>query len=301
MQETAWLAQRFEDNRGHLKALAQRMLGSPSEAEDAVQEAWLRLARSSAGDIANLGGWLTTVVSRICLDMLRARKSLPQSSQDAEEPEADGPGGTGPEEEMLLADSMGPALTLVLDTLAPAERVAFVLHDIFAVPFEEIASVLGRSPEAARQLASRGRRRLQGRGESDPDVDKARRQRIVDAFLSASRHGDFQALLAALHPDAILRADAMAVQVAAARQAAGAPLLAPEVRGAKAVAEAFKGRASGARRALIDGSPGAVWTQQGRVRSAFVFDIRGEIIHSIDLVMEPERLGALGVEMLPGA
>jgi len=171
MQENAWLAQRFEDNRGHLKALAQRMLGSQSEAEDAVQEAWLRLARSTPGDIANLGGWLTTVVSRICLDALRARKTAPQSSQDADEVAADDPEGNGPEEEILLADSMGPALTLVLDTLAPAERVAFVLHDIFAVPFEEIASVLGRTPEAARQLASRGRRRLQGRVDTDPEVD----------------------------------------------------------------------------------------------------------------------------------
>ncbi|HKP97534.1 MAG TPA: sigma-70 family RNA polymerase sigma factor [Fibrobacteria bacterium] len=296
--EDGWLTQGFEENRSHLKGIAYRMLGSMAEADDAVQEAWLRLNRSEPGDIANLGGWLTTVVARICLDMLRARKVRPTAPQDADAL-ADLPAaGAGPEEELLLADSMGPALTVVLDLLAPAERVAFVLHDLFAIPFEEVAAILGRTPEATRQLASRGRRRIQGRGEAVPEADKARRQRIVDAFLQASRNGDFQALLAALDPDVVLRADDMAVRTAAANQRTGAPILAAEIRGAKAVAETFKGRARGAMPALIDGLPGAVWVDKGQVRCAFVFGVRGDRISGIDFVMEPEGLGTLKVEIL---
>ena len=300
MQEDSWLTQQFEEHRGRLNGVAHRILGSMAEAEDAVQEAWIRLNRSKERGIENLGGWLTTVVARICLDMLRARKARPVAPVDVDELDIDHAGGTGADEELLLADSMGPALTVVLDLLPPAERVAFVLHDLFAIPFEEIAGILGRTPEAARQLASRGRRRIQGREEVDPVIDRARRQSVVDAFLAASRHGDFQALLAALDPDVVLRADDIAVRTAAANQRTGAPTLAAEIHGAKAVAETFKGRARGAQRALIEGLPGAAWIFEGQVRCAFVFGIHGENIVAIDMVMDPARLGTLKVDILPG-
>jgi RNA polymerase sigma-70 factor (ECF subfamily) len=313
MQDIGGLADGFESHRGHLRALAYRMLGSAAEADDAVQEAWLRLTRTAAGEIANLGGWLTTVTARICLDMLRARKARPDAPWDDALPEGDraesgrGPEAfpaagpeAGPERELLLAEAMGPALLLVLDLLAPAERVAFVLHDLFAIPFEDVAAVLDRSPEAARQLASRARRRIQARDGLSPAEDRARSRRVVEAFLAASRAGDFGALLAALHPDAVLRADALAVQVASARRHAGAPDLAPEIRGARAVAEALRGKAQGAQPALIDGEPGAVWAQGGKVRSVFAFTIRDGRIAAIDLVMEPARLGALQVQIQTG-
>jgi RNA polymerase sigma-70 factor (ECF subfamily) len=298
MRDTTWLAGRFEENRSHLQAVAYRMLGSTSEAEDAVQEGWLRLSRSETGEIGNLGGWLTTVVARICLDMLRARKTradTPLDEDAAADPHAL---EEGPESERQLADAMGPALMVVLELLNPAERIAFVLHDLFALPFDEIAGILGRSPESARQLASRARRRVQGKAGEITAQDKAERRRVVDAFLTASRKGDFQGLVAILDPDVLLRADAKAVQVAAANKWGGAPVLAPQVRGAKAVAETFLGRAKGAQAALIDGVPGAVWAQQGQVRSVFAFAFREGKIAGIDLVMDPESLGAIQVEII---
>src|SRR5205807_1468412 len=211
MDEKDWLAERFEAHRAHVRAMAYRMLGSMPEAEDAVQEAWLRLSRSDTGEIENLGGWLRTVVARVCLDMLRSRRSRREEPLETHQPEsaADDAHRIDPEEETLLAESVGLALLVVLDTLAPAERLAFVLHDMFAVPFDEIAPIVGRSPAAARQLASRARRRVQGATAGGADVE--RRRAVVDAFLAASRGGDFAALLALLDPDIELRADAAAV------------------------------------------------------------------------------------------
>ncbi len=301
------LAQRFEDSRPHLAAVAYRMLGSRAEADDAVQEAWLRLARTDVGGVDNLRGWLTTVVSRVCLDMLRSRTSrredpLPDDERVA--PEA------GPEGEAVLADSVGAALLVVLDTLPPAERLAFVLHDLFAVPFDEIGTVLGRSPAAARQLASRARRRVQGAGADEPDppavesgglaaddgggADDAtpdpagRRREVVTAFLTASRGGDFTALLELLDPEAVVLADAAAV-------IAGAEA---EVRGAAAVAATFVGRAKAARLALLDGEPGLIWTHRGEVRMAFAFTVLDGRIAGIELIADPARIAAMGVEPL---
>jgi RNA polymerase sigma-70 factor (ECF subfamily) len=291
------LAQRFQEKRNHLRAVAYRMLGSLSEADDAVQEAWLRLSRTDASAVENLGGWLTTVVARVCLDMLRSRKARHEEPVGARVPDivASRDDASNPEHEALLADSIGPALLVVLDTLAPNERLAFVLHDMFAVPFEEIAAIVGRSPAAARQLASRARRRV--RGAAAPPTDVAQHRELVGAFLAASRDGDFDRLLAVLSPDVVLRADAKSVHVAAAYQDRGGPVLAPEVRGAAEVAHAFQGRATAALPALIEGEPGAVWAVRGQVRSAFVFTIAGGKITGIDLVMDDEHLGALDIEI----
>ena len=279
------LAQRFEDSRPHLAAVAYRMLGSRLEADDAVQEAWLRLARSDVEGVDNLRGWLTTVVARVCLDMLRSRTSRREEPLTSDERIAPDP---GPEGELLLADSVGAALLVVLDTLAPAERLAFVLHDLFAVPFDEIAVILGRSPAAARQLASRARRRVQGVGTAS-DAEAARRREVVAAFLAASRGGDFGALLALLDPDAVARADATAV-------IAGAEA---EVRGAAAVAGTFAGRAKAARLALLDGEPGLIWTHRGEVRMAFAFTVLDGRVADIELIADPARLSGMGVEPLP--
>ena len=295
--DESWLTERFGAHRARLHAVALRMLGSRSEADDAVQEAWLRVSGANARDVENFGGWLTTIVARICLDMLRSRKSRGEVEFDASAHEelADDEQDLGPEQELVLAESVGPALMMVLDTLAPAERVAFVLHDSFGVAFEEIAAILGRSPTAARQLASRARRRVR-EGAGAPGVDRDRQREIVGAFLAASRQGDFDALLAVLAPDVVLRADALAVR-AAARAGAGAPSLSDEVRGARAVAEAFKGRARGATTAVIDGAAGAVWAPGGRVRAAFVFTVQDRRISEIRILMEPARLSALDVEL----
>src|ERR1700694_343395 len=284
MIENDWLAEQFEENRTHLRTVAYRMLGSSSDADDAVQEAWLRLSRSGASDVKNLGGWLTTIVARVCLDMLRSRKSRREESFDAQvpEPAMSRENGTDPEHQALLADSVGLALLVVLETLGPAERVAFVLHDLFGMPFEEIAPIVGRSPAAARQLASRARRRVQGGG-SVPDADLTRRREVVDAFLAASRGGDFGALLALLDPDVVLRADTAAVQMGAAR----------EVRGADQVAETFSGRARAAQPALVNGAPGLVWVQHGRPRTVFDFTIAGGKIVAIKLLADPDRLRQL--------
>jgi RNA polymerase sigma factor (sigma-70 family) len=282
VDEPAWLAERFEQNRTQLRAVAYRMLGSASEADDAVQEAWLRLSRSDAREVENLGGWLRTVVARICLDMLRSRTSRREEPWAAHlpEPVASADSAADPEHEALLADSVGPALLVVLETLSPAERIAFVLHDMFGVPFDEIAPIVERSPEATRKLASRARRRVQGAPEIG-DVDRARQRRIVEAFLAASRDGDFEALLAVLDPDVVLRADSAAVAMGATA----------EVCGAAAVAETFEGRARAARPALVGGAPGLVWMQRGRPQIAFRFEFSDDRIVGIDLIGDPERLG----------
>jgi RNA polymerase sigma factor (sigma-70 family) len=281
MDDHDWLAGQFEEHRSRLRAVAYRMLGSAAEADDAVQEAWLRLSRSGAAGVDNLGGWLTTVVGRVSLDMLRARRARREDPLGDRLPDElpSHQGGGDPEQEALLADAVGPALLVVLETLTPAERLAFVLHDLFAVPFEEIAAVLGRSEAAARQLASRARRRVQG-APAAAAADPGRQRAVVDAFLAAARDGDFDALVALLDPDVVLRADAAAVQAGSAA----------EVRGAAAVAGTFSGRARFARPALVDGAAGAVWAPGGRPRVVFAFAIAGGRITGIDLVADPERL-----------
>jgi RNA polymerase sigma-70 factor, ECF subfamily len=284
-----WLAERFEANRTHLRAVAYRMLGSRSEADDAVQETWLRLSRSDTSRVDNLGGWLTTVVARVCLDMLRSRRSRREEALGDHVPDAIAArsDGVDPEEEALLADSVGLALLVVLDTLTPAERLAFVLHDMFAVPFDEIAPIVGRSSSAAKMLASRARRRVQ-QADTVPDTDLGRQRAVVEAFLAASRGGHFDALLEMLDPDVVLRADRAAV-------VAGAP---GEVRGAPAVAEQFSGRARAAQPALVNGVAGAVWASRGRPRMVFGFTItRGKVV-AIDILSDPERLAQLDVSLI---
>jgi RNA polymerase sigma factor (sigma-70 family) len=297
MDEQDLLAGQFEASRPHLRALAYRMLGSRPEAEDAVQEAWLRLHRSDAGDIGNLRGWLTTVVGRICLDMLRSRRLRKEEGLDAHSPEAIPSAAPGADDDMALADSVGLALLVVLDTLTPAERVAFVLHDMFDLPFDEIAPIIGRSLDATRQLASRARRRVQGKAEPEA-TDRDRRREIVGAFLAASRGGDFGALLAVLDPDVVFRADAAAVAASLARRAEGAPALAPELHGAEAVARTFVGRAQAARPALIDGAPGLVIATGGLPRVAFLFTTVGDRIVGMELVADPERLSAMAIGLV---
>lgn len=292
MNDSDWLAERFDENRGHLRAVAYRMLGSASEADDAVQEAWLKTSRADTHEVENLRGWLTTVVARVCLDMLRSRKARAQEPLGSR---VAAPSTGGPDTELAIADAIGPALQIVLDMLSPAERVAFVLHDLFDLPFEVIGPIIDRSSAAARQLASRARRRVRGVGATGGEV-RAHRE-LVSAFLAASRDGDFDALVALLSPDVVLRADELAVRTAAARPT-GAPSLAPEVRGAPLVADAFKGRARAARLALIDGDAGAVWTMGGQVRAAFVFAIEDGEISELDIVMDPADLAELEVEIL---
>ncbi|HVK82733.1 MAG TPA: sigma-70 family RNA polymerase sigma factor [Kofleriaceae bacterium] len=291
MTDRDQLAQQFDENRAHLRRVAFRMLGSATEAEDAVQDAWLKIASHDVSTVENLGGWLTTVVARVCLDMLRTRKSR------REEPHAqreDVPARTTPEADLALADAIGPALLVVLETLAPAERVAFVLHDMFDLSFEAIAPIVDRTPTATRQLASRARRRVRG---AEPVSAAAPRRELVEAFLAASRDGNLQALLAVLAPDARVHADDLAIRTAASRQQQGAPALGPEMHGAAKVAEVFKGRATAARPALIDGEPGAVWRMGGEVRAAFLFTINGGAITSVELVMDPATLAALEIEL----
>ncbi len=286
------LAQRFEVHRGHLRAVALRMLGSGREADDAVQEAWLRLSRADAGAVDNLGGWLTTVVARVCLDMLRARPTKREVAPDvAPEPVA----ATSPEDEALLADSVGLALLVVLDTLAPAERLAFVLHDVFAVPFEEIAPIVGRTPVAARQLASRARRRVQS-DPAVPDTSAATQREVVAAFLAAARQGDFAGLLRLLDPGVVLRADAVAVETATRRASAGAPALSGEMRGVDAVARVFAGGARAARLTVVDGLAGAVVSVGRRPMAVFEFTVRAGRIAGIELLADPETLDVLDME-----
>jgi len=299
MNEEPWLTKQFEAQRAHLREVAYRMLGSAPEADDAVQEAWLRLNRADSRDVDNLGGWLTTVVARVCLDMLRSRKSRREESLQTPDSDtaADHVDASDPERDILLAHSVGPALLLVLDSLAPAERIAFVLHDVFGMPFDEIAPIVGRSTTAARQLASRARRRVQG-GVTLPETDVEREREVVSAFLAASREGDFDRLLALLDPQVVLRADQVAVDAAAARRAAGAPELSRIVRGSSAVAKTFSGRAQAARPALIDGAMGAAWAPGGQPRAAFGFTVtRGKIVE-IEIVADPETLSRLDVKLL---
>ena len=287
-----WLARRFDENRTRLRTVAYRMLGSRSEAEDAVQETWLKLSRSGSQELENLGGWLTTVVARVCLDMLRARRSR------REEPLAatgDAPGDGSPEDDLAVADATGPALLAVLETLAPGERVAFVLHDMFDLPFDDIAGILNRTPAAARQLASRARRRV--RGGEVPPADMALHRELVSAFLAASRDGDFERLVTVLSPEVVLRADERAVQTAAVNRGHGAPELVAEIRGSSCVANTFKGRARAAMPALIDGEAGAVWAIGGRVQSAFLFTIEGARITGIDIIMDTAHLAELDMKI----
>ena len=291
MDEHDWLAARFEAHRPDLQGVAYRMLGSLSEAEDAVQEAWFRWSRSGDDSSENLGGWLTTVVARVCLDMLRARTSRREEPLDAQviDTIASRAAGSDPEHEALLADSVGLALLVVLDTLTPAERLAFVLHDIFAVSFEEIAPVVGRSPAATRKLASRARHRVRG-GASMPDAELTHQRAMVDAFLTASRTGDFAALLMALDPDVVFRDDPV-------RAAGGEPR---EVRGAQAVAKRFLGRAQAAQSALVNGSLGVVVAPRGRLMFVLRLTITHDRIAAIDVVADPARLRELNITALNG-
>ncbi|WP_028922645.1 RNA polymerase sigma factor SigJ [Pseudonocardia acaciae] len=295
MDDGDWLATRFEENRGHLRAVAYRMLGSLTEADDAVQEAWLRLSRSDSGAIHNLGGWLTTTVARVCLDMLRSRSSRREEplGPHVPDPVVSRDTGTDPEHEALLADSVGLAMLVVLETLAPAERLAFVLHDTFGVPFEQIAPLVGRSPAAARQLASRARRRVRASAPvPDPDLDRQRE--VVDAFLVAARDGDFDALVAVLDPDVVLRADQGALAV-------GAPA---EVRGAAAVArQAITYSRLGApgsrvRPALVNGAAGLVASRDGRPFSVLGFTVSAGKVVELDILADPERLARLDLAVL---
>jgi RNA polymerase sigma factor (sigma-70 family) len=292
VDETAWLGERFEEHRSHLRSVAYRMLGSLAEADDAVQEAWIRLARSQAREIENLRGWLTTVVARVCLTILESRRSRREESLDVHVPdpvvrldeEID------PEDEALLADSVGLALLVVLDTLTPPERLAFVLHDMFAVPFDDIAAIVGRSPEAARQLASRARRRVQ-MADRTPDADLARQRVVVDAFLAAARDGDFNALLEVLDPDVVLRADSGALPSPPSRL----------VRGAREVAQlalAFSDLAHFSRPALVNGAAGIVVAPEGRVYAVFGVTIKHDKIVEFDILGDPERLAQLDLVVL---
>src|SRR5262249_46617500 len=297
MAEHSWLAHQFEQSRGHLRAIAFRMLGSSTEADDAVQESWLRLSRSDVSRVDNLTGWLTTVVARVCLDMLRSRKARREEPLDLESPDALAEDEGDAEHDLVMADSLGLALLLVLETLTPAERVAFVLHDMFDVSFDEIAHIVDRSPVAARQLASRARRRVQG-ASSTESGDRTRQREVVEAFLAASRDGDFNALLALLDPDVIMRADRLAVEASAARLAAGAPRLAPEIRGREQVAGTFSGRAGAAQLALINGVAGAVWAPGGRTRAAFTFTVENGTISEMEIVYDPERIARLEIAIV---
>jgi RNA polymerase sigma factor (sigma-70 family) len=292
MDDQDWRAERFEEQRTRLRAVAYRMLGSLSEADDAVQEAWIRFSRTDTSDVENLIAWLMTVVARVSLNMLRSRQSRREEPLGVHMPEpiVDRADGTDPEHEALLADSVGLALLVVLDTLTPAERLAFVLHDMFAVPFEQIAPVVERSPEAARQLASRARRRVRGHS-TLPDTDLARQRAVVDAFLAAARGGDFDALVAILDPDVVVRADFGAVPAGASR----------EVRGAEAVArQALSYARPGmfVQPALINGVAGAVTTHRGQTVSIGAFTVRRGRIVAIDILADPARLRQLDLSVL---
>ena len=290
MTGTENLAERFEAHRSHLRAIACRMLGAQTEAEDAVQEAFVRVMRGGAAGVDNFAGWLTTIVARVCLDMLRERKSRREVPVDAQVEAL--PAADNPEAEKLIADSIGVAMRVVLETLTPAERVAFVLHDLFNISFDEIAPVVGRSPMAARQLASRGRRRIQG-APVNHEVDRARQREIVTAFLTASQSGDFSALLAILDPDVVLRADPSAVEASAR---ANVPGVAPEVRGRDLVANIFRGRARAAQLAWVDGYSGLVFAPGGRPRVVIDFVLQNDRIVEIGMIAEPERMAELDLK-----
>jgi RNA polymerase sigma-70 factor (ECF subfamily) len=291
MDDADWLAERFEAQRPRLRAVAYRMLGSGAEADDALQEAWLRLSRSDTSAVENMGGWLTTIVARVCLDLLRSRQSRREqlAGEHLPEPASASGDADGPEQQALLADSVGLALLVVLDALTPVERLAFVLHDMFEVPFDQIAPIIGRSPAAARQLASRARRRVRAAG-ADPTSDPARQREVVTAFLAASRRGDFAALVALLDPDVAMRTDREGVQL-------GAP---EEILGAEAVADVFVEYAGGVRAALINGLAGAVWAPGGQPRVAYVFTLDDGTITAVDRVADRDRLRELNLVVLDG-
>ncbi|HTL86091.1 MAG TPA: sigma-70 family RNA polymerase sigma factor [Acidimicrobiia bacterium] len=287
MSDQVWLAEEFEAHREHLRAVALRMLGSSSEADDAVQEAWVRLSRSDATQIESLGAWLTTVVSRVSLDMLRSRASR------REAPDASGvetaTGAPSPEDEVLMSEMVGSALLVVLDTLTPAERLAFVLHDLFAVPFEEIAEMLGRSVPATKMLASRARRKVQG-SDASGEVDRSRQRVVVDAFLAAAHAGEFEALLALLDPGIVLEADATGVKM-------GSPAI---VRGASDVAAVFSGRAEAARAAFVDDGVGLVWFVGGKPKVVWEFMVGDDQVVHIDMVASAARLAEMQIEGVDG-
>ncbi|NYJ08583.1 sigma-70 family RNA polymerase sigma factor [Petropleomorpha daqingensis] len=277
------LAAEFEEHRERLTAVAHRLLGSRAEAEDAVQEAWLRVSRADSSEVDNFAGWLTTIVARVSLNQLRSRTTR------REEPLDDGPhlhAVPDPADEAVLADSVGLALLAVLDTLTPAERLAFVLHDLFDVPFEEIAPIVDRSPAAARQLASRARRRVRG---AEPKDDTARKREVVTAFLAASKDGDFGALLELLHPEAVLRYDTAAAQMGSAE----------DLRGADAVARFLSGKARAARLVLVDGAPGWVWSLRGEPQVVFAFTIDDDLVTGIEIIGDKERVSGFAIESLP--
>jgi RNA polymerase sigma factor (sigma-70 family) len=293
---TDLLAERFEAARPRLRRIALRMLGSSAESDDALQESWLRVSRADPGSVANLDGWLTTVVARVCLDALKRRQSRREdfTPEDPRRDVASAAPGERPEDEALLADSIGVAMVILLDALPPPERVAFVLHDMFDVPFEDIAAIVGRSPEAARQLASRARRRVRG-ASTERDAVKRRNDEIVRAFLEASRAGNFGALIALLDPSATLRVDAAVVAMGGAAYWQ-IERIEDGITGADAVARTFAGRARAAQPAFIDGEPGAVWTHEGALRVAFRFRVVDDRISAIDLVADRDALAAAVIE-----
>ena len=298
MHDQTWLTERFEENRPRLRGVAYRMLGSLGEAEDAVQEAWLRLDRIETNTIENLGGWLTTVVSRVCLDMLRSRKSRREEpiGAPATEPSVVRGEATDPEGEAMLADSVGVALLVVLDTLTPAERLVFVLHDLFAVPFEEIGSIVGRSPAAAKQLASRARRRVRG-SPTPSDASRARQREVVEAFLRAAREGNLEDLLAVLDSDAVIRIDS-AARIDAPPEEAG---MARELKGASTWAKQFIALSRGLRfvqPALIDGSVGLILAPRGKLSKAMIFTFTNTKITRLDVVGAPARLREFDIAVL---
>lgn len=292
MDDKDWLAQRFEQHRAHLRAVAYRMLGSLPEADEAVQDAWLRLSRAGAEGVENLGGWLTTIVARVCLNVLQARKARPEQLAGLRMPDpvVSREGQANPEQQALLADSIGLALLIVLETLDPAERLAFVLHDLFDLPFEEIAPMVGRSPTATRQLASRARRRVQGAAAPPFERDVARQREVVEAFFAAARAGDFDALARVLHPDVVLRSD---------RQGVG------EQRGASRVARLALGGARGGRTAtvlpvLVNGAAGALIVENGQLVTLMAFTVSGGKIIEIDGIVDPERLRRIDLGAITG-
>ncbi|MFD9307391.1 sigma-70 family RNA polymerase sigma factor [Streptomyces sp. NPDC060048] len=286
MGEQDLLAVRFEEHRSHLRAVAYRMLGSIGEAEDAVQECWLRLSRSDVSGVENLGGWLTTVVARLCLNGLRARETRREDSLETRMPDPvlSREGAVDPEDEVLLADSVGLALLVVMESLAPAERLAFVLHDMFAVPFDEIAVMLDKTPATTRQLASRARRRVQGRAPV-PDPDLSRQREAVSAFFSATRDGDFDALVALLHPDVVLRSDGGVARARHTVVLTGAETVASQASG-------YRSLAPFVRPALVNGAAGVVCVVEGRLISVMAFTVTDGRIAAIDVIADPERLGA---------
>jgi RNA polymerase sigma-70 factor (ECF subfamily) len=293
-----WLADRFEEHRRHLRAVAYRMLGSLAEADDAVQDTWLRVSRADTGEVENLGGWLTTIIARVCLNMLRARNARREEPLDGHIPDPliSPEGAPQPEEEALLADSVSLALLVVLDTLSPAERLAFVLHDMFQLPFEDIAPMVGRSPQAARQLASRARRRVKGAEIADPDPDLARQRQVVDAFLRAARVGDFEGLIAVLDPDVVLRSD----------YGARRPRAPKVFHGAETVArQAMIGAIPGAELhdAIVNGAAGVVITVNGRPYAVMGFTVTNGKIIEIDAIADPERVQRIAAAVLgePGS